>query len=284
MKKTVLAAALAMSLGAQAQTSSSSSTSVAAPATQTSSTSVAEVKPAAASPWSGALAIAAYSNIQARKDKGSDAAIESYNTALLRYKLTDKDTAMLAHNFSYNSVPLEADRADSADGYNLEDPYIRWNRSVGQVLWNDNTTVALRYYLPVSEASRAAGSNGWLRGGISLPYTISKLLEVDYTLDARAYFSSGGSESFQARNYGTLTLNFTDTFSAYTTLGLWGVFTDHGVLNKTGDRVYGATGVSSSAIKDVALALYVESFVPNRSKELYSAANTTVNLDTIVSF
>lgn len=288
MKKTALAASLAasvmMSLGAQAQTSSSSSASVAAPATQTTTATVAEVKPAAASPWSGALAVAAYSNIQAQKDKGSNAAIESYNTALLRYKLTEKDTVVLAHNFSYNSVPTASDRAETNEGYVLEDPYIRWNRSLGAVLWNEKTTLALRYYLPVSEASREKGSNGFLRAGISLPYTVTKLVEVDYSLDARAYFSAGGSESFQARNYGTLTLNFTDTFSAYSTLGLWGAFTDHGVLNKTSDRVYGATGISSSAIKDVSLSFYVESLVPSRPKELYSAANTAYNLETVVSF
>jgi hypothetical protein len=118
---------------------------------------------------------------------------------------------------------------------------------------------------------------------MALPYILNSKVELEYLIDASARMSAG-SEIFETRNNGTLRYNVSSTVSAYTTAGIWTRFKDVGAFNPSNDKFYGETGVETSAIKNVALSLYVDTSADNAGKGLYSAQNSSINFDTVVSF
>lgn len=216
--------------------SSSAPTMTASPATQTSVADAAAAKPVTASKFGVSLAYETTTQVVALKNDASKAPVDAVGAIGLKYALTDKIKTELRHNFA---APIVAENsqlagmASKGEGYLTLDPTIHANVSTDMsVLGSKPLTIASRYYIPVTQASIDAGSNGVLRTQTSLDWDVNPKISLSAAMQARLYLISGRGTSPKADAQAKLdaqgsdsklrmipqlsaTYNFSDAVNAY---------------------------------------------------------------------
>ncbi len=232
--KTMLAAALALiTAGAQAQNATTSTTTAtsAAPAAGTTTAPATEFK--ATMPWSATLILDGGTGAGDQNEKGSNnAKVEFYNSLRLGYKINDKYSVRLDHNFETSSVPLSEERSQGVEdrigaipeyknvnGYGLMDPALAFSQNTGSVLGSNPIVITHRYFIPVTEMNRVGpwkdnNKLGIYRLSTEIGWDINPKWTVSYSLDPRINFSQAQA-AMSFRHYGNLYYNVTGAIQPY---------------------------------------------------------------------
>lgn len=211
MNKMLLGLLVVASVAANAQSSSSSLPTTAAPAGQTSSTTATDAAPKGASKVSG-IALIGIATTEMGLRNGD--AVESANYVGLNYKLSDKYTLGLRHNFAYQFSKQEN------DGYTLIDPEIQLKTKYGTVLGSSPVSVGYRFYVPVSEPSRNSKRIGALRVDASTEWALTPKWALGAYLSPRWTINNnttkdGSDDVARLIASPSITYNFNDSINAY---------------------------------------------------------------------
>jgi hypothetical protein len=190
----VIAAIATLATAAQAEEASKStvaaSTTTAASATapaatvaaispQTTTATVTQAEAAATSPYSGTFSTTISADAKNLNYGTGGTTFKSVNFVGGSYKL-NKDTKLsLRQYFAYDRKPQVVNKTV------LMDPTVILTQNFAGGLKSDPVSALFWYYLPTSEASRGANSNGKLRADIEFDWTLSPKWTVGYYLNPR---------------------------------------------------------------------------------------------------
>ncbi len=228
---------LALAFQAQAQQTPAPAAATTAP-TQTTSLSAQEAKPAAASKFGSNIIFQARTNVGDLKANGSEAIIDSVNGVGITYKATDKIKVEARHNFGLRNVSdsqikneqlADADVMAYTDKFNSDngseskyktlDPTLHLNYSSDLKLFGSNAIVLLnRYYVPVTEKSIDAKSNGNLRSETQINWELNPKVTLSTYARLQIYLNKETADSNSQLRYmigPVATYNFSDKINAY---------------------------------------------------------------------
>lgn len=217
---------------ALAQSQSTTTATTAAPAAQTSSTSaVAAEKPKKV--FGVSFLTELTTDYAQQNDNGRNAKVVSANILQGIYNYSDTVSFRLAHQFEYNYVPVEGDRANSdadrtnpnlsPEGYAMLDPYLGANVKYKSIMGSDDFSMLHRVYVPVV-GTNWSGSNendhrmGVYRLSSELPFTLNPKWTVSYSIDPRLSFYQHTSK-LDFRHYGNVYYNVNDKVQPFFSAG-----------------------------------------------------------------
>lgn len=210
---------------------SAPSEAVTASATQTMVADAAASKPVAKSRFGLNLGYEASAGIADVKENNSRALIDADTLVGLTFKPTDKIKTELR---AYFATPTISDRAQIANSmaagkdepFKVMDPTAHFNYSTDlTVAGSKPLTIASRYYIPVSDDSVKAGSNGTLRTQTSMDWDLNPKVTISAMPQVRLKMNSGRGEKanpalgadsiLRLIPAASLTYNFSDALNAY---------------------------------------------------------------------
>jgi len=142
------------------------------------------------------------------------------------YKLNEKNRIGVRQYFG-----VDRDGATGSYTTTMMDPVVTYTRSVDSILNAEPSAATFWYYIPTSDASRNANSNGQVRMDYELAYTLTPKWTASYYFNPRQNFIPNGTlvgddgkeTALFAKttliHYGILNYNFSDSVSAYTYAG-----------------------------------------------------------------
>jgi hypothetical protein len=231
-------ATLATAAKAQDNNAASSTTSAAAPAASSttvaaangqSTTVVADPEAAATAgkAWSISFVNLLSADAKDANYRASNQTFSTDNYVGAGYKLDAKNRLGFRQYFS---VDHSAETGEYTRTMN--DPVLTYTRNMDGVLKSDPISAMFWYYIPTSDVSRDARSNGQVRLDMEFAYTLTPKWSVSYYLNPRQNFiptnrttAEDGTETLASFSkttlihYGNLYYNFSDTATAYTYVG-----------------------------------------------------------------
>jgi hypothetical protein len=224
MNKTVFGLVLVAAMAANAQSSTATAPAAAAQTTTATATATA---PAAAKKFGAIVILNPIMNVGDLKDNGSKATVESINSIGLTYKVNDRISTAVRHNFGYDSTKINAEGATNT--YTLLDPTVHLTyKSDLTIAGSEKLAFATRYYLPMSEAQRQV-SYGTARLDVGPDWNLTPAWAVGFSTSTRINFgrtdskdARGADSSLRLYTGPSVTYNVSDKFNAYYTpyLGL----------------------------------------------------------------
>lgn len=146
--------------------------------------------------WHTGLLIGAFANVGDLKANGSRAMVDSANLLTILNAVTPKLKVGIGHNFSLRAIgdrsQLNGYNSDNGPQsvYRTDDPTIHLNYKMPKLLGSNEYSILSRYYVPVSEASRATNSNGTLRTQAFITWTMNPHIDLSFYGQARLYLNS----------------------------------------------------------------------------------------------
>lgn len=195
----------------------------------TLSTNVDEVSVKKEKKIKGFFVMNAFSQAKDVKENGSAAMIDSENSLGVFYSANENISLGVEHNFGLRSVGDSQQLADfegdngPKSGYKTLDPTVHFDCAMKPLFGSNKYKILSRYYVPVSPASRAAGSNGVLRTQSFITWTLNPQIDLSFYGQARLYLNSNankdqsrGSDSVLRTIAGpVLGYNFSDVYNVY---------------------------------------------------------------------
>lgn len=163
------------------------------------STTTVKAKSAATAKVTGNLIIGAAAGVKDVKENGSKAMIDSSNSLILMYTVSDKVKVGASHNFG---LRLVSDRSQLADfnsdngvnsAYKTFDPTLNVNYKMEPLLGSNAYAIFSKFYVPVSEESRNQKSNGILRTQAFVTWTINPKIDISFFGQVRLYLNSSNN-------------------------------------------------------------------------------------------
>jgi hypothetical protein len=160
-------------------TTAPAATNVAAISPSTSTAIVTEAEAAATSPFSGSFSTQIVADAKALNYGSKNTTFKSVNFIGGSYKLNKDTKFSLRQYFAYDRKPQVENKAV------LMDPTFIVTQGFAGGLKSDPVSALFWYYIPASDAARAANSNGKLRADIEFDWTLSPKWTVGYYLNPR---------------------------------------------------------------------------------------------------
>jgi len=191
-----------------------------APATQTVTASEAQATaPAAAKNWDVNLGLDASTGVQDQRENGSEASITSGNALRLRYKIAPNQKVGVAQGFALNKIAAKNENKSKillTNGLAGADVQLRHDLSGLKLAGSNDFALTSRFYLPTSEYSRAAKSNGRIRFNTEVPYTLTSLMELGVGADTNIrMFASNSQSQLDVNPSVTLYFNVSDAVQPF---------------------------------------------------------------------
>lgn len=192
-------------------------------------TSDATVKAASVKKVTGSLSLGAFAMVNDLKENGSKALIDSSNTLTVLYIATDKIKVGAGHNFAYRIISdrTQLDDFNSDNGadstYKTLDPTLNFNYKMQPLFGSGDYSILSKYYVPVSEDSRAKNSSGVFRTQAYITWSMNPKVDISFFGQARLYLNSSnntdtelGSDSVLRTIVGPVFgYNFDDVWNLY---------------------------------------------------------------------
>lgn len=267
-----------------------------APATQTVTASEAQVTaPVAAKNWDVNLGLDASTGVQDQKENGSDASITSGNALRLRYKIASNQKVGVAQGFALNKIAAKNENRNeqaTSDGYTAADVQLRHDLSGLKLAGSNDFALTSRFYLPTSEYSRAAKSNGRIRFNAEVPYTLTSLLELGAGVDSNIRMSAAKSETaFDIDPSVTLYFNVSDAVQPFVSGDVMYKFQDIAQGRNTKQEATLEAGVNLTLAKGVIVipSMLTSKEISNQihlgeEARLFSHESSAYRLQTSISF